>query len=102
MVMSAAPAGGAFQVASATTRLSIMALAAGFTASSRLVFRSYRSPSPESWPGLSPPSTPCLLTLSKKDVDARDKRGHDGGEGVRSHRNKAPICLPARSNRLQA
>ena len=24
----------------------------------------------------------------KKDVDARDKRGHDGGEMIRSHRNK--------------
>jgi hypothetical protein len=23
----------------------------------------------------------------KEDVDARDKRGHDGGEVVRSHRN---------------
>jgi hypothetical protein len=23
----------------------------------------------------------------KKDVDARDKRGHDGGEVIRSHRN---------------
>jgi mono/diheme cytochrome c family protein len=30
-----------------------------------------------SWPGLSRPSTPCLLTLGEKDVDARDKRGHD-------------------------
>jgi hypothetical protein len=28
-----------------------------------------------------------LLKLSKKDVDARDKRGHDGGEAIRSHRN---------------
>jgi hypothetical protein len=28
-----------------------------------------------------------LLKLGKKDVDARDKRRHDGGEVVRSHRN---------------
>jgi hypothetical protein len=44
-----------------------------------------------SWPGIAVrrtaffhnayarPSTPFLLTVSK-DVDARDKRGHDGGE----------------------
>src|SRR5258708_6708831 len=36
-----------------------------------------RPPSPESWPGLSRPSTSCLLELRKKGVDARDKRGHD-------------------------
>jgi len=29
--------------------------------------------------GLVRPSTPCLLKLGKKDVDARDKRGHDDG-----------------------
>jgi hypothetical protein len=34
----------------------------------------------ESRPGLSRPSTPCLLICRKKDVDARDKRGHDAGE----------------------
>ena len=34
----------------------------------------------ESWPGLSRPSTPCLLSCRKKDVDARDKRGHDAEE----------------------
>src|SRR5260370_21472201 len=33
--------------------------------------------SSSSWPGLSRPSTPCLLKLPKKGVDARDKRGHD-------------------------
>ena len=32
-----------------------------------------------SWPGLSRPSTSCLPRLQKKDVDARDKRGHDCG-----------------------
>jgi hypothetical protein len=31
----------------------------------------------ESWPGLSRPSTPCLLNGRKQDVDARDERGHD-------------------------
>jgi hypothetical protein len=34
----------------------------------------------ESWPGLSRPSTSCSLNARKKDVDARDKRGHDGGK----------------------
>jgi hypothetical protein len=42
---------------------------------------------PESWPGLSRPSTPFRLKISKKDVDARDKRGHDAEEVIRSHRN---------------
>ncbi len=41
----------------------------------------------ESWPGLSRPSTSCLLSCRKKDVDARDKRGHDGGGVNRSYRN---------------
>ena len=41
----------------------------------------------ESWPGLSRASTPCLLSRRKEDVDARDKRGHDGGEVKRSLRN---------------
>src|SRR5712692_5437674 len=35
----------------------------------------------ESWPGLSRPSTPCLLSRCKTDVDARHKRGHDGWRG---------------------
>src|SRR6266478_4974533 len=43
--------------------------------------------SPESWPGSSRPSTSCLLSCGKKDVDARDKRGHDAGEAIRCHRN---------------
>ena len=30
---------------------------------------------------MSRPSMPCFLGCRKKDVDARDKRGHDGGEG---------------------
>jgi hypothetical protein len=35
-----------------------------------------------SWPGLSRPSTPCLLSGCKQDVHARDKRGHDERYGV--------------------
>src|SRR5713226_4505506 len=54
---------------------------------------------PESWPGLSRPSTSCLLKSRKKDVDAREDgvpaalrggeslRGHDGGGAMPSHRN---------------
>jgi hypothetical protein len=30
-----------------------------------------------SWPGLSRPSTSFYSRACKKDVDARDKRGHD-------------------------
>jgi hypothetical protein len=41
----------------------------------------YAELSPESWPGLSRPSMPCLLKCRKNDVDARDKRGHDDGVG---------------------
>jgi hypothetical protein len=37
--------------------------------------------------GLVPAIQPCWLTPGKKNVDARDKRGHDGGEVVRFHRN---------------
>jgi hypothetical protein len=36
---------------------------------------------------MSRPSTPCSLKLRKKAVDARDKRGHDGGGMIRPHRN---------------
>ena len=36
-----------------------------------------------SWPGLSRPSTSCLIR-GPKDVDARDKRGHDEGETGRT------------------
>src|SRR5260370_13938685 len=46
--------------------------------------RSWQS---ESWPGLSWPSTSCLAACRKEGVDARDKRGHDGGEMIGSHRN---------------
>src|SRR5262249_42676156 len=35
-----------------------------------------------SWPGLSRPSTSWLR---QKDVDARDRRGHEGGEFVRQY-----------------
>jgi hypothetical protein len=41
----------------------------------------------ESWPGLSRPSTSFWLKARKKDVDARDKRGHDAGEVIPSHQN---------------
>src|SRR5262249_30428065 len=34
-----------------------------------------------SWPGLSRPSTSFLIGMTKEDVDARDKRGHDGESG---------------------
>jgi hypothetical protein len=37
--------------------------------------------------GLVPAITSYALRRSKKDVDARDKRGHDGGEVIRCHRN---------------
>jgi len=54
------------------------------------MFWSYRTTFPESWPGLSrlvPAIHAFPLSCRKKDVDARDKRGHDGGETIRSHRN---------------
>jgi two-component system, LuxR family, response regulator FixJ len=41
----------------------------------------------QSWPGLARPSTPFLLNARKKDVDARDKRGHEGREVVLFHQN---------------
>src|SRR5262249_13750818 len=34
-------------------------------------------PFAESWPGLSRPSTSLSLKARRKEVDARDKRGHD-------------------------
>jgi hypothetical protein len=36
-----------------------------------------------SWPGSSRPSTSSFAISKKKDVDARDKRGHDGVNGTR-------------------
>jgi hypothetical protein len=36
-----------------------------------------KPPVASSWPGLSRPSTPCFPFTRNKDVDARDKRGHD-------------------------
>jgi hypothetical protein len=32
-----------------------------------------------------------LLRRGKKDVDARDKRGHDGGEVIRITRMNTPL-----------
>jgi hypothetical protein len=37
--------------------------------------------------GLVPAIHVFLAEDRRKDVDARDKRGHDGGEVIRSHRN---------------
>jgi hypothetical protein len=37
--------------------------------------------------GLVPAIHVFWLKARKKDVDARDKRGHDGGEVIRSHRD---------------
>jgi hypothetical protein len=37
--------------------------------------------------GLVPAIHVFRLRLRKKDVDARDKRGHDAGKVIRSHRN---------------
>src|SRR5215471_12722789 len=60
---------------------------------------------PESCPRLSRLSTPFPLpTLprlrgrvgrgNEKDADARDKRGHDGGEAIRSHQNARCAWMP--------
>src|SRR5581483_10909692 len=48
-----------------------------------------------SWPNLFRPSTPCRVEL-KEDVDARDKRGHDG-ETLRSN-VITPPSQPSRSS----
>src|SRR5581483_4418806 len=45
--------------------------------------------SPSSCPALCRASTPSLQKLSKKDVDGRDKPGHDGGERPRGNE---PFC----------
>ena len=37
--------------------------------------------------GLVPAIYVLLAEVPQKDVDARDKRGHDGGEVIRSHPN---------------
>src|SRR5579862_6925194 len=42
--------------------------------------RSYWTAPPESWPGLSRPSTSSWLVRREKGVDARDERGHDGAQ----------------------
>src|SRR5258707_15352550 len=65
----------------------------GFVLESGFVEQGY----PASWPGLSRPSTSSLLKLRKKDVDARDKRGHDGGEMVAGSNG---IGLPQRRDLL--
>src|SRR5215467_1782472 len=45
-----------------------------------------------SWPGLSRPSTPLIQNV-KKDVDARDKRGHDEPSDLRARIGLLPRSL---------
>jgi hypothetical protein len=42
---------------------------------------------------LSRPSTPCLPNLGKEDVDARDKRGHDGGGVISIALERTPVAI---------
>src|SRR6478672_8298290 len=49
--------------------------------------------SSSSWPGLSRPSTSCLLADSFKDVDARDKPGHDDEESFLVNRSLRRLRL---------
>src|SRR5260370_17474241 len=51
--------------------------------------------------GFVPAIHALLLKLTKKDVDARDKRGHDGGEAIRSHRNALQVGVINGWRRLQ-
>src|ERR1700730_990660 len=44
---------------------------------------------------MSRPSTPCFLKLGKKNVDARDKRGHDDGRAI-DHIGTASSVHPSR------
>jgi hypothetical protein len=46
------------------------------------------------WPGLSRPSTLCLLSGRKQDVDARDKRGHDEKHGIQSDQDTLSRTIP--------
>jgi len=50
--------------------------------------------------GLVPAIHALLLKLSKKDVDARDKRGHDGGEAIRSLPSPVDTTSTARNDTL--
>src|SRR5260370_2009764 len=78
-----------------TIRLLMTALpaAVGLVERAWSAIRSYRLLYLESWPGLSRPSTP--LKARKKDVDARDKRGHDAGEAIRSRKPNMPAAARA-------
>src|SRR5258708_781309 len=78
-----------------TIRLLMTALpaAVGLVERAWSAIRSYRLLYLESWPGLSRPSTP--LKARKKDVDARDKRGHDAGEVIRSRKPDVPAAARA-------
>ena len=48
----------------------------------------------ESWPGLSRPSTSSFQNRREQDVDARDKRGHDAGDGD-SNSSKSGLAAKA-------
>src|SRR6185437_13134820 len=54
---------------------------------------------PSSWPGLSRPST--SFDLTENDVDARDKPGHDAGDGVACTRRNDSYSGDHLSNRSQ-
>src|SRR6266436_9331636 len=65
---------------------------------SRVFIVVYRSTiTTESWPGLFRPSTSCVLQARKKDVDARDKRGHDDGEVISFSLERALAVHPTSS-----
>jgi len=48
--------------------------------------------------GLVPAIHALLLRLGEQDVDARDKRGHDDGGAIGSHRKFGNQTGPARFN----
>jgi hypothetical protein len=88
-------------ISSATTGLKSRALEAFLFDLNPLALPVMLNHLSESWPGLSRPSTSFWLKARKKDVDARDKRGHDGGEVIRSRRNPSlsRTRLPPRQRR---
>ncbi len=64
------------------------------------VHSGYGAAFPESWPGLSwlvPAIHVFQLKARKKDVDARDERGHDAGGVIPPHRN-ALLAVRVRCN----
>jgi hypothetical protein len=44
------------------------------------------------------PAVHVLLLAKRKDVDARDKRGHDGGEITANPRRRATLVVRFRSS----